>query len=216
MMKSRSGTERVPPVRTSLRVGLALVFTALALTSCYSTKRAIKKGEPYGQQIRWPEDYALSETPFYIHSQVDIEAPPETVWSILIEAERWPEWYGGMRDVEVEGSSDGVLAEDSRMIFNTMKRDFAGTITEFAPPERLAWETVNDDLHAYHAWLIVPTETGSRVVTAESQYGKLARLQKVFRPHKLERLHDVWLSELKNKAEAAHQTATQLSASGRG
>ena len=207
-MKPTSRTETASPFRALLGSILLLVFGAVVLTSCYSTKRAIKKGEPYGEQIRWPAGYELSETQFYIHNQVDIQASPETVWGILIEAERWPDWYEGMRDVKVLNAADGILTDDSQMTFNTMKRDFEGTITEFMPYERLAWETVSDDLSAYHAWLIVPMESGCRVVTAESQHGKLARLQKVFRPHKLKRLHDVWLAELKKKAEAAQLTAS--------
>ena len=209
MMKLTSEAETASPVRALLGSILPLVFGALLLTSCYSTKRAIKKGEPYGEQIRWPAGYELSETQFYIHNQVDVEASPETVWDILIQAERWPDWYEGMRDVKVLSAADGILTEDSKMTFNTMKRDFEGAIAEFIPYERLAWETASDDLNAYHAWLIVPSEGGCRVVTAESQHGKLARLQKVFRPHKLKRLHDVWLTELKKKAEAAQLTASR-------
>ena len=201
---SLAETKEAFPCLTRL-LGLVLVLATLLLTSCYSTKRSVKNGQPYASQIHWPAGYELSETQFYLHNQVDIEASPETVWNILIRAEEWPEWYEGMTDVSVTDSSEGILAQGSRMTFNTMKREFEATVTEFAPYERLGWESLNPKLNAYHAWLILPTSTGCRVITDESQNGRLAGLQKVFRPRKLKRLHDVWLAELKEKAEAAPQ-----------
>ena len=157
---------------------------------------------PYGEQIRWPDEYKLSEADFYIHNRTDIKASPETVWNILIQAKTWPNWYEGMSNVKVQGSSEGTLKDRSYFTFRTMGRDFDGTIREFVPFQRLAWETTNKKLNAYHAWLIVPTEEGCRVITDESQHGKLARLQKAFLPRKLQNLHDLWLAELKRKAES--------------
>ena len=87
------------------------------------------------------------------------------------------------------------------MVFNTMKHDFDGFIKEFVPYERLGWETQHEKLNAYHAWLILPTENGCKVITDESQNGKLARLQAKFLPNKLRNYHDIWLKELKKKAE---------------
>ena len=55
----------------------------------------------------------------------------------------------------------------------------------------------------YHAWLILPTETGCKVITDESQNGWLTFFEKTFQPKKLKKLHDVWLTELKKKAEAS-------------
>ena len=43
---------------------------------------------------------------------------------------------------------------------------------------------------------------GCRLVTAESQHGLLTFLQRVFVPTKLHDLHDVWLAQIKKRAEA--------------
>ena len=75
------------------------------------------------------------------------------------------------------------------------------TVREFDPPYRLSWESVRNDIQGYHAWMIVPTEAGCKVITSESQHGLKAFLQKAFLPNKLRKLHDVWLEEFKRKAE---------------
>ncbi|MDJ0701459.1 MAG: hypothetical protein QNJ07_16540 [Woeseiaceae bacterium] len=66
----------------------------------------------------------------------------------------------------------------------------------------MGWESKKSTIRAYHAWLIVPTDTGSTVIIDEAQHGFLTTMQRVFQPNKLHRLHDVWLAELKARAEA--------------
>ena len=179
-----------------------LIVISVSLSSCYSLKKSIEAGKPYNETINWPKGYNLSETEFYIHNKIDIDAPPETVWNVLIRAEDWPGWYKGMEYTEIIGSEDGVLSLDSKMKFKTMNRDFEATIIEYELFKRLTWESINPKLNALHAWLIIPTARGCLVITDESQYGKLAKLQTIFVPNKLRKLHDVWLTELKIKAEA--------------
>ena len=174
---------------------------SVSLCGCYSLKKSVDNGKPYNDQIDWPPDYELDKTVFYIHNRIDINASPQTVWNILIQAEAWPDWYQGIREVKVLNDSDSTIKPDSKLTFNTMNRDFNGIIKEFKPYERLAWETIHEKLNAYHAWLIIPNENGCSVITDESQYGKLAKLQIIFVPNKLRKLHDKWLEELKKKAE---------------
>ena len=82
-----------------------------------------------------------------------------------------------------------------------------------APPEAIWRELVRAEsrrkatIQRYHTWLVVPTATGCKVVTQESQHGFLTYLQKTFVPNKLHRLHDVWLAKLKARAEAGAAAA---------
>ena len=55
---------------------------------------------------------------------------------------------------------------------------------------------------AYHAWLLVPEATGTRVITEETQHGFLARLQKLFMPWHMKRGHQLWLEKLSEKARS--------------
>ena len=178
------------------------LLALLLFSSCYSLKKSVESGKPYNEQINWPQGYDMDETEFYLHNKIEIEAPPEIVWEILTYAEDWPNWYKGMKNVSVVNSQDGIIEVKVYLSFNTMKRDFNSKETEYQPYERLSWETIHPKMMGVHAWLIIPTDKGCLVVTDESQHGKLARLQKLFLPNKLRKLHDVWLEEMKIKAEA--------------
>jgi len=184
------------------RIPFYLMLCLFLFPSCYSLKKSVESGKPYNEQINWPKGYDMNETEFYLHNKIEIEAPPKIVWEILTNAEDWPNWYKGMKDVKVLDSNTGIIDGKVDMNFNTMKRDFKATVTEYKPFERLSWNTVDSKMMGIHAWLIIPTEKGCLVITDESQYGKLARLQKIFLPNKLRKLHDVWLEEMKIKAEA--------------
>lgn len=184
------------------RILLLFITLIIVFSSCYSLKDSIESGKPYNEQINWSNNYKLSETEFYIHNRIEIEASPEKVWNILINAEEWPNWYDGMKSTKVIDSKNGILTSKSKLKFNTMNRDFDGEVIEFEPYERLSWETINPKLNALHAWLIIPTDKGCIVVTDESQKGRLAKLQTIFVPNKLKNLHQFWLTELKKKAES--------------
>ena len=173
---------------------LSILLIAILSTGCYSTKKTVKKAQPYSSQINWPENYQPADADFYVHNKLQIKATPDQIWELLIHAENWPDWYEGMSDVEVLNSKSGKILENSELKFSTMGQDFEATIREFEPYSRLAWETTNKDLRAYHAWLIIPNENGCLVITDEVQIGKLAKLQKVFLPNKLRKLHDQWLA----------------------
>lgn len=184
-----------------------LLLIILLNTGCYSLQKSIESGKPYNEQINWPESHSLSNAEFYIHNKIEIEAPPEIVWNILVEAEAWPDWYEGMQEVEVIGSDSGLITASDSMRFITMKRQFSARVTEYLPFERLSWETLHPKMSALHTWLIIPTDKGCLVVTDESQTGQLARLQKAFLPNKLKNFHDLWLQGLKAKAESKSKSS---------
>jgi len=159
------------------------------------------KTENLEYEIYWPEEYIPSESKFFVHNNIFIEASAETIWEIIIQAETWPEWYEGAENVEIINSDSGILDSTSVFTWKTMGLNFTSTITEFAPPYRLSWESSKRSIQGYHAWLIIPTSNGVFLVTDESQNGWLTFLEKTFQPNKLHRLHDIWLSEIKKKAE---------------
>lgn len=153
--------------------------------------------------IRWPARYRPEQATFFVHNEIEIDAPPAVVWDTLVHAESWPDWYEGATNVKVLDSADGRLSGGAAFSWRTMDLDFVSRVMEFEPPYRLSWESRKSTIQGYHAWLLIPTERGTRVVTDESQFGLLASLQGIFLPNKLRRLHDVWLANLKHRAEAA-------------
>jgi uncharacterized protein YndB with AHSA1/START domain len=190
------------------RLFVAFVVSAGVLGGCAGVPPVGSAGNQFSSvdvrpdQVRWPEAYRPEGATFTISNTVTIAAPPHVVWEELIHAEAWPEWYEGASNVKVEGSRTGRLEEGSTLTWRTMDQDLVTAVVEFAPPYRMGWESRQTTLKAYHAWLLIPTADGTRVVTDESQFGLLAHLQRVFLPNKLRDLHDVWLAGLKSRAEA--------------
>ncbi len=180
---------------------LLIAFGSILLSGCYSTKKTIAKAQPYSEKINWPEDYLPKDADFYVHNMIQVNAKPEEIWNLLVNAEDWPNWYEGMTNVKVLNSEESLLESDTKLKFSTMGQDFDAIIREYEPYQRLAWETKNEKLGAYHAWLIIPNEKGCVIVTDEVQKGKLAKLQRIFLPNKLRKLHDTWLQGFKEKAE---------------
>lgn len=152
--------------------------------------------------INWPEEYEPSRSKFYVHNEIEINTPPAVVWEILMQAEQWPDWYEGASDVRLIDQNSKSLQANSSFSWKTMGLSFVSTVKEFVPNERLSWESKKKSIQGYHAWLIITTQNGCRVITDESQNGWLTFFEKLFQGKKLHRLHDVWLAELKKKAES--------------
>ena len=174
---------------------------AMALASCYSVKNSVKRSYPNSQKINWPEAFIPEESRFFVHNEIDINASPEAVWNTLIHAEAWEEYYEGASCVVLIDNNTGKLEKNAVFSWNTMGLDFTSTVEEFEAPYRLSWESTRKSIRGYHAWLIIPTETGSKLITSEAQHGFLTLLQKVFVPNKLKGLHDEWLAQIKLKSE---------------
>ncbi len=153
------------------------------------------------EKIKWPAAYEPSKSKFYVHNEIEINAKPEIVWQFLIDANSWENWYKGAKNVVLMNPADTILHSNSIFQWQTMGLKFESTIKEYEPNKLLAWESKKKSIQGYHVWLIVPTAKGCKVITDESQNGWLTFFEKTFQGKKLKKLHDVWLAELKKKAE---------------
>lgn len=172
----------------------------LALLLC-ATSLSLLAQEKNTTIIEWPENYEPSKSKFYVENEIEINASPEIVWTILIDALKWESWYEGATDVSFINKADIVLNANSVFKWKTMGLKFESTIQQYAPNRLLAWESKKKSIQGFHVWLIIPTEKGCKVVTAESQNGWLTFFEKTFQSKKLKKLHDIWLAELKTKSE---------------
>lgn len=159
--------------------------------------------EKNAPQINWPGRYHPANSKFFVHNEIQINAPAEKIWSVLTEALQWETWYKGAKNLQLIPPGDSILNSRSVFTWQTMGLRFTSTIQQFQPHRVLAWESRKKSIQGYHVWLILPHEAGCRVITEESQNGWLTFFEKTFQRKKLHRLHDEWLRQLKKKAEAA-------------
>jgi uncharacterized protein YndB with AHSA1/START domain len=157
-------------------------------------------GLPAGSaSIRWPARFRPEQAPVHVRNESDIPVPPIRVWHWLVRASLWPSWYRNSSGVALEGGGPD-LSPGSRFRWKTFGVGLTSQVAEFLPPERLAWTGRSFGVDVYHTWLISVTSTGCHVLTEESQYGFLARLDHRLRPRRMASMHQVWLDSLRDRA----------------
>lgn len=186
------------------KINLISVLTiSLLLTSCYSHKKVVNSGKPYSKDISWPKGYKPSESGFFVHNEIVIKASPQVVWDIFIEAEKWQDYYEDAKGLKVQNSTDGKLSPTAVFTWYPAGK-FTSTIKKFEPPYEIAWhaEEENMKMTVYHAWLIIPTKDGCKMISQESQNGPRTFWEKVFVPKMMTKKHAKWLNEIKQLAES--------------
>jgi hypothetical protein len=184
---------------------IMMVFSILtSLLAQNNTVKSImtKKYDPSTNLVVWPDEFNPLKAKWYVYNEIEINAKPEVVWDILIDAKKWHTFYSGAQSpVEFMDTTATTLRNGLVFKLHTMGLKLKPVMKEFVPNERMAWEVRRGNLTGYHAWVIVPTSNGCRLITPEAQNGFLTTMQKWFQPNKLLKLHDKWLRLIKERAE---------------
>jgi len=104
-----------------------------------------------------------------------IDAPPEKVWSVYTDVERWPEWTPTMQ--KIERLEDGPLAAGS-----TARIEAKGgppsvwTVTELTDGRSFTWESSARGVKLVAWHLIEPDGDGSKVTLGVRMTGLMATL----------------------------------------
>lgn len=157
-------------------------------------------------KVIWPERYDPRTSAIYALNNIDVKAPPEMVWKLLVDAVHWAHYFPAEDQVRIL-SGEPELAMGTRYHRVTVGYPMSLTVTEYVPNHRLAWATAvdGDDTgsSAYHGWVITPTREGCHVLTEETQQGEFF-LDVIGRqnPGALYRYHQDWVECLARAAEA--------------
>ncbi|WP_414442353.1 SRPBCC domain-containing protein [Burkholderia sp. 22PA0106] len=157
--------------------------------------------------VIWPERYDPKKSAIYALNDIDVKAPPEVVWKLLVDAVNWSSYFPPEDQVEIL-SSEKELKLGTRYHRVTVGYPMSLTVTECVPNRRLAWATTVDGdetkSSAYHGWVISPTPEGCHVLTEETQQGEFfVELLGRQHPGGLYRYHQDWVERLARAAEAA-------------
>ncbi|MDN8617526.1 SRPBCC domain-containing protein [Variovorax ginsengisoli] len=156
--------------------------------------------------VIWPTRYDPRRSAIYALNDIDVKAPPEVVWQLLVDAERWSNYFPPEDQVRIL-TGETALGLGTHYSRVTVGFPMSLIVTECAPLRRLAWATTVDGdktgSSAYHGWVITPTETGCHVLTEETQQGVFF-LEELGRKHPgaLYRYHQDWVERLAHAAEA--------------
>jgi uncharacterized protein YndB with AHSA1/START domain len=156
--------------------------------------------------VSWPHQYDPKTSAIYALNDIDVNAPPEVVWKLLVDAENWSSYFPAENEVKIL-SGEPELALGTKWTRLTVGIPTRLIVTEYVPTSRLSWSTTVDGdetgSSAYHGWVITPTDTGCHVLSEETQQGAYF-LEELGRknPGALYRYHQQWVESLARGAEA--------------
>ena len=129
--------------------------------------------------------------------EIQIEAPCETVWALIVDVEHWPRWNRPVSRVPL----DGPFAPGSVLRWKSGASSLVSTIQEVVPPERVVWTGKSLGIDGVHVWELNAVRAGTIVRTSESFEGWLVWLFRGFFTRLLDRALDDVLLMLKAAAE---------------
>jgi uncharacterized protein YndB with AHSA1/START domain len=150
--------------------------------------------------IHWPAGFAPPAVDMFSHNEITIHAQCQAVWSTLLAAPAWPDWYPNSHNVQINGGS-ARLTPHAAFDWETFDHHIHSVVAEFEPATRLAWFGDGPGVHAYHTWLLQPVGGDCHVVTEEETVGPAARAGRTTNPGALHRGHDLWLDRLRDTVE---------------
>jgi uncharacterized protein YndB with AHSA1/START domain len=113
--------------------------------------------------VIWPLPFDPKTSAIYALNDIDVNAPPEVVWKLLVDAENWSSYFPVEDQVKIL-SGEPELALGTKYSRVTVGFPMHLIVTEYVPGRRLAWSTLVDGdetaSSAYHGWVITPTDTG--------------------------------------------------------
>ena len=137
---------------------------------------------------------------------IDIAAPPDTVWSVMADAERWHEWTPSVRSIRL---LDRPLKVGSRALIRQPKFPPAmWKVVALEPGRSFTWVTGAPGLKAFGQHSVEPSGTGSRATLRLHYEGALGRLLARLTRGITNRYLDFEATGLKRRSE-------ELAASGR-
>ena len=107
--------------------------------------------------------------------QTDIDAPPDIVWAVMSDGERWPEWTASV--TSVKRLDDGPLRVGSQALIRQPRFPPARwTVTELLPGRSFTWKSGLPGMWVHGEHSVAPIGTGTRATLRLFYQGALARL----------------------------------------
>jgi uncharacterized protein YndB with AHSA1/START domain len=156
--------------------------------------------------VTWPYQYDPRRSAIYALNDVDVKAPAEVVWKLLVDAKNWSSYFPAEDQVTIL-TGEAELALGTKYSRVTVGFLMSLIVTECEPARRLSWSTVVDGdetgSSAYHGWVVTPTDDGCHVLSEETQQGPFF-LEEIGRKHPgaLYGYHQKWAESLARAAEA--------------
>lgn len=111
----------------------------------------------------------------HVTTSITIAAPAQSVWVVLTDLERWPDWTASMRSVRA--LSSGPTGTGSQFQVRQPRMPAAvWEVTEFTPHRSFTWGSRAPGVHVVARHDLSPTDSGTRADMTVDMTGPLAWL----------------------------------------
>lgn len=112
----------------------------------------------------------------HVERTVNINAPPERVWAVMMAVERWPEWTESMKSVERLDEGEFGVGSKAKLKIRRSPNANVWTVTELTPNRSFTWETNSGGVKGIATHVIEPDGNGSKVTLTVALSGIVATL----------------------------------------
>lgn len=137
-----------------------------------------------------------------VEDAVDIEAPPEAVWAVTVDVERWPEWTPTMKSAR-RVDQGPFAAGSAALIRQPGLPEARWVVTTFKPGENFTWETRVRGVRIVATHELTGIPTGTRNLLRVEVFGLLAGFLWPLIRSSLRRALEQENAGLKNRCEAS-------------
>lgn len=136
-------------------------------------------------------------------TEIEIEAPAGTVWAVMSDVERWPEWTASIR--RVRRLDDGEFRIGSSARINQPRLlPATWTVSALEPGRSFSWTTTSPGLHIVGHHVVEQLGDGrSRVVLSTEATGALATFADSLTGKLAQRYIETEAAGLKRRSESA-------------
>ena len=135
--------------------------------------------------------------PATAEGEIEIAAPPETVWEVIADLPGWPTWNPDVRSM----SLDGPFEPGSAFRWKSGSTSLVSTLQVIDPPNEIAWTGVTMGIHAVHVFRFERSDGRTIARSAESFRGVIPSIFRKYSRSVLQRGIASILRSLKTEAE---------------
>jgi len=137
------------------------------------------------------------DAPAIAEGEIQIAAPPETVWEVISDIAAWPSWNTDVKSMKLEGP----VAPSTTFRWKAGSSSLVSTLKVVDPPREIAWTGVTMGIHAVHVFGFESSDGGTRARSEESFRGLIPSVLRGYSRRVLQRGIDRILAMLKAEAE---------------
>jgi uncharacterized protein YndB with AHSA1/START domain len=134
--------------------------------------------------------------PATAEGELQIDADPQTVFSVIAAIDQWPSWNANVKSVELQGP----VQPGTGFRWKSGSSTLTSTLQVVDPPHEIAWTGTTMGIKAVHVFRFQASEGGT-LALQESWEGLIASLLKGYSRKTLDKGIRSILSHLKTEAE---------------